>query len=444
MITLVSFIFVLGVLVFVHELGHFLAAKRVGIRVLKFQLGFNPTIVSYKYGDTEYGIGALPLGGYVKMAGEASEDGPTGDPSEFLSKTRWQRFFVLVMGPVMNLLLAFVLAAAVIYHQGAEVNSYEDQAPTIGAVKPDSPAAHADIRAGDRIATVAGHHVDTWQQFEIAIGERAHRAVPVGLLRDGLEVTTTVTPQTETSNRFDVGDIGVLPNIHPHLVSISTDPKDPGGPAGLKPGDVITAVDGRPIVFAEQFREAVRDKPNAPITMTVLRSGMPVDIHVTPRLNGKIGYLGVTPADDFKVVPVSLAGAVKMSARKNVEMTAMIGQTVWGLLTRELSPKQLMGPIAIAQVSGEAAKFGGLMALAGLMVSLSLNLGLLNLLPIPMLDGGHIFIMALEGLARRDFSVRVKEKMLLAGFVVLMMLMVTVIYNDLARLSIFDHLNLWK
>ena len=445
MITLLSFIFVLGVLVFVHELGHFLAAKRVGIRVLKFQLGFNPTIVSFKYGDTEYGIGALPLGGYVKMAGEANEDGPTGDPAEFLSKTRWQRFQVLVMGPVMNLLLAFVLAAAVIHHQGAEVNSYEDQSPTIGAVKPDSPAARADIHAGDLITTVAGHHVDTWQQLEIAIGTRANKEVSIGLLRNGLDKTTAVTPQVESGNHLDIGDIGVLPNIHPHLTSISTDPKDPGGPAGLKPGDVIVGVDGQPIVFAEQFREAVKDKPNVPITIQVLRNGeIPADVHVTPRLNGKIGYLGVTPVDDFKVVPVSLFGAVKLSARKNIEMTVMIGQTVWGLLTRELSPKQLMGPIAIAQVSGEAAKFGGLMALAGLMVSLSLNLGLLNLLPIPMLDGGHIFIMALEGLARRDFSVRVKEKMLLAGFVVLMMLMVTVIYNDLARLSIFDRLNFLK
>ncbi len=444
MITLLSFIFVLGVLVFVHELGHFLAAKRVGIRVLKFQLGFNPTIVSYKYGDTEYGIGALPLGGYVKMAGEASEDGPTGDPAEFLSKTRWQRFQVLVMGPVMNLLLAFVLAAGVIYHQGAEVNSYEDQPATIGAVKSDSPAARADIRQGDRVVTVAGHRVETWQQFEIAVGQRANEAVAIGLLRNGLDVATTVTPIVEKGSRLDIGDIGVLPNIHPHLVSISTDPRDPGGAAGFKAGDVVASVDGKPMVFAEQFREAIKDKPNVPLTIGVLRDGAPVAIHVTPRLNGKIGYLGVTPTDDFKIVPVSLAGAIQMSARKNVEMTVMIGQTVWGLLTRELSPKQLMGPIAIAQVSGEAAKFGGLMALAGLMVSLSLNLGLLNLLPIPMLDGGHIFIMALEGLARRDFSVRVKEKMLLAGFVVLMMLMVTVIYNDLARLSIFERLNPWK
>jgi regulator of sigma E protease len=166
-------------------------------------------------------------------------------------------------------------------------------------------------------------------------------------------------------------------------------------------------------------------------------------IEVTPRLNGKVGYLGVTPSDDTKTIKPSVAGAFKLSAQKNVAMAGMIGQTVWGLITRQLSPKQLMGPIAIAQVSGESAQLGWI-ALAGLMVSLSLNLGLLNLMPIPMLDGGHIFIMALEGIARRDFSVRVKEKMLLAGFVVLMMLMVTVIYNDLARLSVFERLNPWK
>ena len=173
-IYVLSFVFVLGVLVFVHELGHFLAAKRVGIRVLKFQLGFNPTILSYKYGETEYGIGALPLGGYVKMSGEQSEDGPTGDPSEFLSKTRWERFQVLVAGPSMNLLLAFLLAAVVLY-QGAEVESYNDQPVVVGVVKPDSPAAHADIRTGDRIVAVAGHRVYTWEEFFVTVGTRANR-----------------------------------------------------------------------------------------------------------------------------------------------------------------------------------------------------------------------------------------------------------------------------
>src|SRR5438128_8817887 len=154
--TILAFVFVLGVLVFVHELGHFIAAKRVGIRVLKFQLGFNPTILSFRRGDTEYGIGAMPLGGYVKMAGESPDEVRTGRDDEFLSKSKWERFQVLIMGPTMNLLLAFVLTAVVLY-QGAEVPAYEDQPPVIGAVAASSPAAKSDIRPGDHILSVANH-----------------------------------------------------------------------------------------------------------------------------------------------------------------------------------------------------------------------------------------------------------------------------------------------
>jgi regulator of sigma E protease len=431
-----SFVFVLGVLVFVHELGHFLAAKRVGIRVLKFQLGFNPTILSFRFGETEYGIGALPLGGYVKMAGEVNEDGPTGDPHEFLSKTRWQRFQVLFMGPAMNLLLAFVLLAGILY-QGAEVASYADQPVNVGLIKPESPAARADIRPGDRIVSVAGHRVDTWEEFGVTVGTRPNREITIGLLRDGLDVTKTVTAAAEERGRFETGDIGVMPNVHPHLAAISEN--EPGAKAGLKAGDVIVAANGAPMTFDSEFRQVIRKNANTPLTLSILRAGSPMTVTVTPRMNGKVGYLGVTPVDDTKTIKPSILGAFRLSWEKNWSMTQMIGQTIWGLLTRELSPKQLMGPIAIAQVSGESAQLGW-MALLGLMVTLSLNLGLLNLMPIPMLDGGHIMIMALEGLARRDFSVKVKEKFLLAGFVVLMMLMVTVFYNDLSRIGVFDRL----
>src|SRR5262245_43444471 len=303
--TLLSFAFVLGVLVFVHELGHFLAAKRVGIRVLKFQLGFNPAILSFKRGDTEYGIGALPLGGYVKMAGEASEDGPTGDPSEFLSKSRWQRFQVLVMGPVMNLLLAFFLAAVVLY-QGAEVETYNDQPVVVGVVKPDSPAARADIRTGDRIVTVAGHNVDTWEQFFVTIATRANHAVDIGLLRQGLDVTKSVTPVADDKGRFEIGDIGVLPNVHPHLVAVSDN--EPGAKAGLKAGDVILAANGQTITFDSEFRQAIKASANKPLTLTILRGAEKTDIVVTPRLNGKVGYLGITPQDDFKLIKPSILG----------------------------------------------------------------------------------------------------------------------------------------
>jgi regulator of sigma E protease len=261
--------------------------------------------------------------------------------------------------------------------------------------------------------------------------------VSIGLLRNGLDVTKSVTPVTEEKSRFETGDIGVLPNVHPHLAAISEN--EPGAKAGLMSGDVILAANGAPMTFDSEFRQIIRKSADTPLTLSILRAGSPMTISVTPRLNGKVGYLGVTPVDDTKTIKPSVLGAFRLSAEKNWSMAGMIGQTIWGLLTRELSPRQLMGPIAIAQVSGESAQLG-LLPLLGLMVTLSLNLGLLNLMPIPMLDGGHITIMALEGIARRDFSVRVKEKVLLAGFVVLMMLMVTVFYNDLSRIGVFDRL----
>jgi regulator of sigma E protease len=437
-ITIVKFIFVLGVLVFVHELGHFLAAKRVRIRVLKFQLGFNPTVVSFRRGDTEYGIGALPLGGYVKMAGESPEEGPTGRSDEFLSKTKWQRFQVLIMGPVMNLLLAFVLLAIVLY-QGVEKGAYEDQPAVVGVVAAGSPADKAGIRPGDRIVGVAGHDVDTWEQALLAIGQRANREIEIKFLRNGLEASRTMTPAVVGQSRIEFGEIGVLPGVHPHVRSVQ-----PGGAAekaGLLADDTVVAVDRQPITFSYQLKEAIAKRPEQEITLDVLRSGQHLTVRATPAKNGKEGLLGIGIGDDTVRIKPGVGQALELSVEKNVEYGRLIFQTLWGLATRETSPKQLMGPVAIAQLAGEAPDF---IATLTLMASLSLNLGLLNLLPIPVLDGGHIFIMALEGIARRDFSIRVKEKMLLAGFVLILMLMVTVIYNDLTRIAWIERLMPWR
>jgi regulator of sigma E protease len=446
--TLLAFGFVLGVLVFVHELGHFLAAKRVGIKVLKFQLGFNPTILSFRRGDTEYGLGALPLGGYVKMAGETPDDverDAAGNQilrnDEFLSKSKWERFQVLIMGPVMNLVLAFVLTAIVL-HQGGEILTYQDQPPVVGVVAAGSPASKVDILPGDRIVTVADHSVDSWEQFYIAVGSRPNRETAIGLLRNGLELTRQVTPVTPAGQtRFEIGDIGVLPNVHPHVKSVSAG--EAAERAGLKAGDVVVAIDGQQITFASQLKDTIAKHPEQTITMTIARSGETLAIKATPARRGNQGLLGIGIGDETKSIKPTVAEAISLSAKKNVEYSGLIFQTVWGLVTRQTSPKQLMGPVAIAQLSGESAQLGWI-ALFSLMASISLNLGLLNLLPIPILDGGHILIMALEGLARRDFSVRVKEKMLLAGFVVLMMLMVTVIYNDLTRISWIERLMPWR
>jgi regulator of sigma E protease len=445
--TLLAFAFVLGVLVFVHELGHFLAAKRVGIRIIKFQLGFNPTIASFHYGDTEYGIGALPLGGYVKMAGENPDEARSGKDDEFLSKSKWQRFQVLIMGPTMNLLLAIVLTAIVLHH-GAEVPAFLDQPPVVGALVPASPAERAGIQPGDRIVSVAGHGIDTWEQFSIAIGSRANRQVPIGLLRNGLDVTLQVTPVPPPGeSRFEIGDIGVLPDIHPLVPRVN--PGEPADRAGIKAGDVILAVNNERITTRSELMKAIATRPGERVTVTISRSGVRQDIPVVPSLGGcagvagNIGCIGVAIAEPTKIIKPSAIEAIGMSFQKNAEFAGLIFQTLWGLVTRETSPRQLMGPVAIAQLSGESAQLGWI-ALITLMASISLNLGLLNLMPIPVLDGGHIFIMALEGLVRRDFSVRVKEKMLMAGFVILMMLMVTVIYNDLTRIRWIERLMPWR
>ena len=448
MTTILAFVFVLGVLVFVHELGHFLAAKRVGIRVLKFQLGFNPTIASFRRGETEYSIGALPLGGYVKMAGESPEDVERDEhgkvivhADEFMSKTKWERFQVLIMGPIMNLLLAIILTAVVL-HQGLDKASYEDQPVVVGVVASDSVAAKADIRPGDRIVSVAGRNVDTWDQFLMAVGTKPNREITIGLLRNGIDQTRSVTPTLlPGQSRFEIGDIGVLPNVHPHLRAVT--PGEPGDRAGLKSGDVILAVDGKPITFHWHLREQIAQHPEQPILLSILRDGAAKDISVTPARHGTVGWLGVQPVDDTVKLKPGVGQAITLSVQKNVEMARLIFQTLGGLFTRETSPKQLMGPIAIAQLSGESAQLGWI-ALITLMASISLNLGLLNLMPVPVLDGGHIFIMALEGIARRDFSQAVKEKMLMAGFAVILMLMVTVIYNDLTRISWIERLMPWR
>ena len=438
--TLLAFAFVLGVLVFVHELGHFLAAKRVGIRVTKFQLGFNPTIFSVRKGDTEYSIGALPLGGYVKMAGDNPDEVRSGAPDEFLSKTKWERFQVLIMGPVMNLALAVVLTAGVLY-RGAERFAYEEQPVVVGSVETDSPAAAAGFQSGDRVLAVADKPVETWEDFYLAVGLKTNKPISIRYERQGAQQTATVTPVPAEDSRFEIGEIGLLPNTHPHIRLVRSG--EAAEKAGLQADDVVLAIDGETITFSSDLKKAISAKPGQQISISILRHGTPMTIAATPRKRDGAGFLGVDIADETVSIQPGLLGAVKMSVERNVQVSVMIGQTIWGLLTRETSPRQLMGPVAMAQLSGESAQLG-LLALLALMAQISLNLGLLNLLPIPILDGGHIFIMAIEGLFRRDFSLRLKEKMLMAGFVVLMTLMVTVIYNDLTRISWIEQLMPWR
>ena len=438
MTTLLSFLFVLGVLVFVHELGHFLAARRLGVRVLVFSLGFGPKLLKIRRGDTEYCVCAVPLGGYVKMAGDNPDDARSGQPDEFLSRTKWERFQILIMGPVMNILLA-VVVMAVVLAQGAEVPVYLDQPAVVGAVVPGSPAERAGIQRGDQILTVASDAIDTWDDLFIAVGTRPDRDVSLTLLRDGETRAVTVRPVPET--RYEIGNIGVLPDINPVVQSVIAG--DVADKAGMKGGDVVLAVNGERMVTRTQLIEAISRNGGRQIELTVRRDSQDVTLTATPEQRGDRGMLGVYVGEPTKSFTPGPLEAVQLSIERNIEFSGLIFRTLGGLFIGETSPRQLMGPVAIAQLSGESAQAGWL-ALFTLMASISLNLGLLNLLPIPVLDGGHILIMALEGVARRDFSMAVKEKMLLAGLVLLMTLMVTVIYNDLTRISWIERLMPWR
>ena len=428
-LTILAFLFVLGVLIFVHELGHFLMARRIGVRVLTFSLGFGPKLLNIKRGDTEYCVSAIPLGGYVKMAGENPEDNRTGAADEFLSKSKWQRFQVLLMGPVMNLVLAVVVMAVVLY-QGAPVPLYEQQAVVIGTFTDDSAGAKAGLKAGDRVVAVNGEVVDNWDQFSTAILPKANVPVTVAYIRDGRSGDVTVTPAA--LGKYQLGDIGIQPTVHPQIVAVSSG--QPAAEAGLREGDVILAADGQADISYENFLAAIKAHGQQPLRLTIKRNGSAQDVVVTPRPVGDKVMIGAqfTFLETVSVKPGPME-AVKLSVAKNWEWASQIVKTLGGLLTRDTSVKQLMGPVAIADLSGSAAQAGWI-PLFTLMAMISVNLGLLNLMPIPVLDGGHIFILALEGLARRDFSMRVKEKMLGAGFVLLLMLMVTVIYNDLMRI----------
>ena len=258
--------------------------------------------------------------------------------------------------------------------------------------------------------------------------------------RDGRDETIAVTPDAQT--KYEIGDIGVLPEIHPQVLGVV--PGDPAAEAGLQVGDVILGVDDRMGITRTDLIEYIKQHGGTAITLRLRRGADQTDLAVTPVLKGDVAVIGANLSYyEVRTIEPGPLQAIQMSLERNWEWSRLIVQTLVGLFTRETSVKQLMGPVAIAEMSGGAAQLGWI-ALFNLMAMISLNLGLLNLMPIPVLDGGHITILALEGLARRDFSMRVKEKLLIGGFVLLLMLMVTVIYNDLTRVQWVENLMFWR
>jgi regulator of sigma E protease len=436
--TILPFIFVLGVLVFVHELGHFLLARWHGVRVLVFSLGFGPKLFKFTRGDTEYCVSIIPLGGYVKMAGETPDDDTPPKPDEFFAKSKWQRFQIYIAGPAMNVVAAFLIMIGV-YLYGADEPTYQRNPVEVGSVVERSSAAKAGIQVGDRITSIAGSETPTWADYEKAMLLVAGREIDVVLRRGGVEHRLRFTP--DLIEKFHAADLGVRPMIRMRLGPL--EPGEPAERAGMKPGDVIVAIDGAP-VDAERVLAIIRSSAGKPLAVRVRRDTANLEFNVTPVVKEGNGRLGFAPRFETQTVQAASFGeAVNLSIAHNMDSAGLVFKTLRGLFVGEASPKQLTGFIGIAQASGTMAREGAA-SLFGFMAMLSMNLAILNLLPIPMLDGGHIFIMLLEGLARRDFSLRAKERLLMAGFVLVMTLMVTVIYNDLMRIEWIENLVPWR
>jgi len=419
---LFAFILVLGFLIFAHEAGHFLVAKLFRVRVLVFSFGFGQRLFGFRKGDTDYRVSLIPLGGYVRMSGDTPEEGRTGDPDEFLSKPKWQRFLILFAGPFMNLLIALVFIA-IISMAGTESLIVK---PTIGDVSPGKPAARAGLQAGDRIVAVNGDPIRNWDDLRMAISLHAATPLKVEYIRNGVRHATTMTPDRENSEYGPVGRAGIRPWIDAAVGRVR--PNSPAAQAGLRPGDVIVAANGRPVAQLAQLDEVFNQAKGAPIALDVVRAGQPVHL-VLPAVKSEAQdpYRGFLPPTE--VHKLTLIPALRDSFDQNVKMLKYAFITLGRLVRGEASVKEFSGPISIARISGEMFRRGW-MEVVALMAMISLQLGIMNLLPIPVLDGGHIMILFVEGLVGHDLSIRVKERVQQIGFALLAALMIVVLYND--------------
>ncbi len=430
MTMLLAFVFVLGVLVFFHESGHFLTAKWVGVRVKTFSLGFPPKLLGRKWGETEYVIGLLPIGGYVKMAGDNPGES-SGDPAEFLSRSKWERLAILFAGPLANLILA-IGVLTVLFMVGLERPAGIDDPPVIHYVVKNSPAERAGLLPGDEILEIDGARTETWSDVFDHVLVSANETLTVTAIRSGerIEIALQVAARKEDG----AGIAGFLPAYQPEVGEIT--PGSPAEKAGVQPGDVITKVDGQPILHAEQISTEIRSGDGSEIEIEVLRGEESRAFRVTPRQVSGNWLIGVA----FRAPPTTIERygnpvlALGAASKEIVRFTKMTFVILGKLLTGRTSMKQVSGPIGIAQAAGETAREGPIVYF-WFMAVLSVNLAVLNLLPIPLLDGGHMAIIALEGLAGRDFSLQMKERILQVGFVMLLLLMVTVIYVDLSKIE---------
>jgi len=431
MTTLISFLIVLGILIFVHELGHFLIAKKSGVGVLKFSLGFGPKLIGFKKGETEYLISALPLGGYVKMIGEEPGEGVKEEDKNksFANKPVSSRAGIVFAGPVMNILLALLLFP-VIYMLGIHVPEYMDKQPVVGYVLKDSAAEKAGLKAGDIILAIDGRDIKTWETFESLIISNPDRKLRIDIKRVDNIIQKELTPIPSQHNGGGIS--GILPPMNPIIGGVVSGlPAEKGG---LKTDDVILSVDGIQITHWAELQDAIQNSEGKEKWLTVKRGEETLNLSVKPKLNKetKIYVIGISPKQGFVAKKYSFPNAVITGTKKMAEMTVFTFVIIKKLFVGEVSIKTLGGPLMIAQVAGQAAE-SGLTAFLSLMAMLSLQLGILNLLPIPVLDGGYLLFFGIEKLRGKPMQEKTMGIAQQVGMVLLILLMVFVTYNDILR-----------
>ena len=428
-LTLISFVFVLGVLIFIHEFGHHLVATLLGIRVETFSLGFGPRLLGFRMGDTDYRVSLIPLGGYVKMTGENPDEELTGSKEEFLSRPKLHRFAVVIAGPLMNLGLAVVLLA-VGFMNGTDVPVYEKQPGVLGAVFPESPASTAGLQQGDTIVAIDGDPTPTWKDVQFSIATSPNLQREVEYVRSGETIKTEIL--IASRGELGIGYIGIYPYV-PYFVS-ELQPDSPALRADLRAGDEVISVSRGDEIKSGFYAIAnlVSGSESEPLEFQIRRDGEILTKNIVPEIKDGRTQVGAFLKLDTDFEQYGLLGALKRSVNENIEMAELTFVTVGRLLTGRASINQMSGPIEIARFSGMAAQ-QGLLSLITFMAIISLQLGLLNLLPIPILDGGVIALMAIESVIGRDLSLHVKERIIQVGLVFIVLLMGVVIFNDIAK-----------
>ncbi len=422
-----TFLFVLGIIVLVHELGHYIAARLMKIRVEVFSFGFGKRLFGKKIGATDFRVSLVPVGGYVRMAGEEEYDPKNPRPDEFMAKNRAQKIFTLLMGPVMNLLLALLLIV-IVNMGGVEIDSYKLEKPVIGYIVQGSPAQKSGLLPGDTLLAIQGKKTPNWKEVEITIGTNPKESLRIDYLRNRLAQTTLL--KVETSSRYEIGYAG----FYWQLPAVISDVAKgyPAWKAGLRPGDRITAVDERPVATYFELADIIHRSAGKPLQLTFERGGRSLFTRLTPVAENSVGIIGFNVKIATSKIHYGLLAAIQNSFQEAGRLMFLTFDAFKKIIQRKISVKSFSGPIEIARVSQQALA-SGFSNFFMLIAFISLQLGIVNLFPIPGLDGGHLLIFTIEAIIRRDLNQKLKNILIYAGFAFLISLMAFIILNDIAK-----------